>query len=561
MDHFVQDRLYSRLKRIYKERIKEQHLEQLGAMLEQHKQQHRSAEKWSEQDIVLITYGDSIIGEQKPLRLLKQFLDDYLSSLFTIIHILPYFPYSSDDGFSVIDFYQVNPDLGDWQDVQAISAHFDLMTDLVINHASSQGTWFQNFLKGEEPGSSFFILCDPEQDYSQVVRPRSLPLLSPYQTKNGEQFVWTTFSADQVDLNFNNPDVLLAMVKALLLYLEKGTKVIRLDAIAFLWKELGTSCLHLPQTHEVVKLLRDIMEYVKPSSILLTETNVPNKENLSYFGEGDEAHMVYQFSLPPLLFHALYSGNTQFLNQWAANDIPNVKGNMTYFNFTASHDGIGVRPLEGLLPDSEFDALLKGVKSMGGFISTRRKPDGSDVPYELNITYYDAMKTTLMGDDAFQTARFLLSQTVMMSMQGVPAFYIHSLLATPNDYEGLEQTGHNRTINRKKYTEKELNRLLTGNNEKKEVFDELLRRIHIRKNQKAFHPNADQYIIAVSDQVFVVQRQYKNELLYCLANFSAKEQRIPQSIVKTNRSSDLITKQCCVQDQLIILAPYQVVWL
>lgn len=567
MESTYEKKILNRLNNLYPDGVSEKLKKNLIRMQEDAKAEvsiDRTEEKWTEKDIVLITYGDSIKKEEElPLKTLKRFLDKFLKSKISIVHVLPFFPYSSDDGFSVIDFFQVDPELGHWNDIEDISENFQLMVDLVINHISSKSELFQQFLRGEEPGKDFFITCDPEKDYSSVVRPRSLPLLSPYQTADGEKFLWTTFSADQIDLNFKNPEVLIEMLRALLLYMQKGTKIIRLDAIAFLWKELGTNCLHLPQTHEVVKLIRDIMEYVNTSSVLLTETNVPNKENLSYFGDGDEAHMVYQFSLPPLLLYSIFSENTRYLNEWASKEIPDLEGDMTYFNFTASHDGIGVRPLEGLLPDNEFQELVEGVKSMGGLVNTRTKPDGSNSPYELNITYYDAMKCTANGEDKMQKERFLLSQTVMMSMQGVPAFYIHSLFATPNYYEGVERTKHNRTINRRKYNENEVQNILSGNGSQQKIFFELLRRIEIRKQQKPFHPNARQKIIMVSDKLFIIKRSVGEKCLYVIANFSSKSVAFDHSRIQSDnlQGIDLLSGNQCLQGKDIGLLPYQIMWI
>ncbi len=567
MESTYEKKILNRLNNLYPDGISEKLKENFIRMQEDAKAEvsiDRTGEKWTEKDIVLITYGDSIKKEgELPLKTLKRFLDKFLKSKFSIVHVLPFFPYSSDDGFSVIDFFQVDPELGDWSDIEGISENFQLMVDLVINHISSKSELFQQFLRGKEPGKDFFITCDPEKDYSAVVRPRSLPLLSPYQTADGEKFLWTTFSDDQIDLNFKNPEVLIEMLRALLLYMQKGTKIIRLDAIAFLWKELGTNCLHLPQTHEVVRLIRDIMEYVNSTSVLLTETNVPNKENLSYFGDGDEAHMVYQFSLPPLLLYSIFSENTKYLNEWASKEIPDLEGDMTYFNFTASHDGIGVRPLEGLLPDNEFQELVEGVKSMGGLVNTRTKPDGSNSPYELNITYYDAMKCTASGEDRMQKERFLLSQTVMMSMQGVPAFYVHSLFATSNYYEGVERTKHNRTINRRKYNENEVQNILSGNGLQQEIFFELLRRIEIRKQQALFHPNARQKIIMVSDKLFVIKRSVGEQCLYVIANFSSKSVAFDYSWIQTEdlQGIDLLSENQYLQGKDIELLPYQIMWI
>ncbi|MGB5736517.1 MAG: sugar phosphorylase, partial [Thiohalocapsa sp.] len=407
--------------------------------------------RWDQRDAVLICYGDMIraggidADGEPPLETLRRFLNERIGDALSAVHVLPFFPYSSDDGFSVIDYRAVDPELGSWHDIQKLGEDYRLMLDLVINHVSSQSHWFRAYCNGMAPERHYFIEVEPEADLSAVTRPRSSPLLRSVQTPYGKRWVWCTFSHDQVDVDFTNPDVLFEFLDILLFYVHNGAQIVRLDAIAYLWKEIGTSCVHLPQTHEVVKLLRDVLEMLQPGLVLLTETNVPHAENVSYFGAGDEAHMVYQFSLPPLLLHALSTGNAAYLTHWAANLAPPPAG-CTYFNFTASHDGIGVRPLEGLLPQDEFDALVAGVEQRGGLVSRRSNPDGSTTPYELNITYFDAVGVP--GDLAASVARFLCAQTIAMSLQGVPGIYFNSLLGASNNLAGVEQTGRARTINR-----------------------------------------------------------------------------------------------------------------
>jgi len=552
------DKLESRLRFIYKENYSAGILESLVNVLSSYKQTELGGSKWDEKDVVLITYGDSIKTDgEAPLQTLNSFLKKHLKEQLSVVHILPFFPYSSDDGFSVIDFREVNPELGEWEDVEALSETFDLMADLVINHASSKGEWFQNFLKQQGKGADFFITEDPGTDLSKVTRPRSTPLLTPYETTKGIKHVWTTFSADQVDLNFSNPAVLIEMMDVLLGYISKGARIIRLDAIAFLWKEIGTTCLHLAKTHEVVKLMRDVSSYIAPQTVILTETNVPNKENLSYFGDNDEAHMVYQFSLPPLLLHALHTGNASYLNTWAKS-LPNLVGEQTFFNFTASHDGIGVRPLEGLLPDEEKNTLVGNMQKFGGKVNYKSNPDGSTSPYELNITYFDALKGTAKGEDAFQVERFLASQTVMMSFAGVPAFYIHSFTGTHNYLEGVAETGQNRTINRRKWQFDELDILLTSETNHKKVFDSLRKLISIRKQQKAFHPNAAQEIIEPDAGLFTLKRQSTEQTLLLVANLTDKEQSFNLGEEYAPFSFDLISQQEITENNL---APYQCVWL
>ena len=351
------------------------------------------------------------------------------------------------------------PHTGSWEDVQRLGQHFDLMFDLVLNHVSQYSRWFQDYLVGQSPYDRFFIECDPSWELSRVTRPRSLPLLTKFSTSRGPRHLWTTFSPDQIDLNYGEPAVLLEMLSVLLEYVRRGARIIRLDAIAYLWKEVGTSCIHLPQTHEVVKLLRDVLQAVAPQTLLLTETNVPHRENVSYFGQGDEAHMVYQFSLPPLLLDAFAHQDARPISRWLSRLEPPPR-DATYFNFTASHDGIGVRPLEGLVTDERWDQLLQHVERQGGRISQRVNQDGSHSAYELNITYLDALGHPCYRDPADHARRFLASQAVMLGLQGIPGVYFHSLVGSPNDRQAVETTGHARRINRHKYLRSELDSCL-----------------------------------------------------------------------------------------------------
>ncbi len=557
-----QDKVRERLGFIYKKSISEDQIMLFLSLVEKNvSNAPNTSYRWSQEDIALITYGDSIIDEKEiPLQSLKAFLDKKLKGVINNVHILPFFPFSSDDGFSVIDFKQVNPDLGNWLNIKEISKEYRLMADLVINHASSKGEWFNNFLKGHGEGNDFFLKENPNTDLSLVTRPRNSPLLTEYKTASGIEHIWTTFSADQIDLNFANPEVLIAMFDVLIHYLKNGAKIIRLDAIAFLWKEIGTTCLHLPETHELVKLMRDIAELVCPGVIIITETNVPNIENLSYFGSNDEAHMVYQFSLPPLLLHALNTANGEYLSQWAQT-IPNLNKNCSFLNFTSSHDGIGVRPLEGLLPNSEKELLFKDIEKAGGLISMKTNTDGSSSPYELNITYFDAMKLTRKGADEYQNERFICSQTIMMTMKGIPAFYIHSLLASPNYKAGVEQTGRARTINREKLNKKELYYELDNDSNRKLVFNELVKLINTRKKHKAFHPSAYQIVFDYGNSFFVVYRKSENgEELLSISNLTSEKQSIKLNSNQKHLTTDIISrKEYSMSD--ITLRPYQTQWL
>jgi sucrose phosphorylase len=526
---------------------------------------------WDEQDVVLISYGDSITkqDEAASLRCLKDFTDTWLTNVFSIIHLLPIFPYTSDDGFSVADYRSIRSDLGNWEDVNALGDNFELMFDFVLNHCSRVSLYFADFRGDRDPYRDFFIYEDPNKDWSKVVRPRSSPLLTEIPTHDGLRHVWTTFSADQVDLNYRNPAVLLEMLDILFFYLTQGSRITRLDAIAFLWKEAGTNCLHLPQTHEVVKLMRDLVEHACPGAILLTETNVPHEENISYFGDGDEAQMVYQFSLPPLLLHAIHSSNTEYLYDWLKNLSPPPAG-CTYFNFTASHDGIGVWPLEGLLPDEELKQLLDDMRSSGAYVSTRRNTDGVDVPYEINVTYYDAFRNPGHQSAPWQVSRFLLSQTVALSLRGIPGIYLHSLLGTPNDHKRVEVTGMTRAINRHQWDIDELSALLEVNESSTSILmNEYTRRIKIRRDQAAFHPDAEQMVLDLDNELLGVMRVSENgQKIVALYNFTKTFRMVNNGVLRALLGSDmsqwvdLLSEQPIVLENGVLkLKPYACHWL
>lgn len=528
-----------------------------------------SGNKWDQSDVLMITYADSIKKAGKaPLKSLGEFMNRELKGTIKGVHILPFSPWSSDDGFSVIDYDAVEPSYGAWEDIEALSKDYKVMADLVINHCSSESKWFQNYLADRDPGRGYFLDGKGFQDLSQVVRPRSTPLLTSVKTMNGTREVWCTFSPDQVDLDFSNPEVLFEIIRVIRRYLKHGISFFRLDAIAFLWKKDGTSCVHLPETHEIIKLLRLVIESLEPSAVIITETNVPNRENLSYFGNENEAHLIYNFSLPPLLLHTLLSGNCKYLKSWMMSMPPARKGR-SYLNFLASHDGIGLRPAEGLLRVEERDDMIRTLQDFGGEISMRRMPDGELAPYEANISLYSALQGTIEnGSDEWQNARFLCAHTIMLALEGVPAIYIHSLLGTENDRQGFADTGRPRSINRKKWDADELAAALESPTaHHATIFTEMKRLIKIRTQQEAFHPNATQYTLHFGEKIFAFWRESpdRSQSLFALHNISDEPQSIPLvelNLIATEGWIDLFTDTRFEDPNAILeLAPYSCAWI
>lgn len=523
---------------------------------------------WSQQDVIMITYGDSLYrADERAMTTLHRFLNEQCDGVINGVHVLPFFPYSSDDGFAVSDYYAVRESVGEWQDIQRLSAEYRLMSDLVINHGSAESEWFQNFIKGEGQGHDYFFTASPGDDLSDVVRPRTSPLLREVQTSTGLKYVWCTFSHDQVDFDFRNPEVLKEFVNIVRFYLDQGVNIFRLDAVAFLWKEAGSRCLNLEQTHEVVRLLRVLIEHASPSAMIITETNIPSRENLSYFGNANEAHCVYNFSLPPLLLHALITGQNYYLKQWMMS-MPPAQDGTAFFNFIASHDGIGLRPVEGILPDSEVDLMIATMQDFGGHVSWRALDNGEKKPYEINIALFEALQGTVKGKDGLGEARFLCAHSIMLALEGIPGLYLHSLLGTRNDYERVKSTGHFRAINRHQWDYSELEQLLADETtHHHRVFNGIKRMIAIRAKQKAFHPNATQFTLHLGTQVFGFWRQSVDRIqnIFCLNNISAQPVTLSLSdlnLISTQDWSDLLSGER--YDDLqgsIELAPYQSVWL
>jgi len=454
---------------------------------------------------------------------------------------LPFFPYSSDEGFSVIDYKKVNPKLGRWEDIEKIGQDYRLMVDLVINHVSRESKWFKAFLKGDKNYKDYFIHFDKKVDTSSVFRPRTNPLLTKFKTKSGTKYVWTTFSNDQVDLNFKNPDVLIDMMEVLLFYVSKGVELIRLDAIAYLWKELGTSCVHHKKTHEVVKLMRDILDYVAPYAIIITETNVPPKENMSYFGNGhDEAQLIYKFLLPPLVLDAITRNDSSYL-QKAYKMFGSLDENSLFFNFLASHDGIGILGARKMMSSRDFNNLIKTIKNHNGLISYKAGINGKTMPYELNINYFDAINNPNKKTEVDkEVKRFIASQAIMILSKGIPGIYIHSLLGSRNFLQGVKRTGMKREINREKLQYKRTDREI--NNEKSirhKILTNYLNILNVRKNIGALDPYCEEKPIKSDKRLFITERKHKGKKIIVIVNVS--EDKI--LLKKYRNKVDLISKK------------------
>ena len=239
-----------------------------------------------------------------------------------------------------------------------------------------------------------------------------------------------------------------------------------------------------------------------------------------------------------------------------------------YFNFIASHDGIGLRPAEGLLSENELDNLVQTVQGFGGKISWRTTDNGEQKAYEMNIALYDALQGTVEGKDQWNFERFICAHAVMFALEGIPGIYIHSMLGTQNDYQKLANTHHNRSINRRRWHVDALEEALADKDlHHTKVLSTLKSLLDIRIKQSAFHPNATQFTLHLGLQLFGFWRQSKDrkQSIFCVSNISDQSVVLPLSelnLIITESWVELISnKEITEITQKMTLAPYQTVWI
>ena len=584
-----QGRILDRLKFLYGEKmalswmpeferiLRVHHAHKPAEMIEKEKD-YDPCERFCEKHIVLITYGDNVKGAgPTPLASLHHFVNTYYRGTVNTLHILPFFPYSSDRGFAVIDFRRVDANLGSWDDIRGKKRRYDLMFDAVINHCSSHSEMFQEFLNGNPLYKDFFISYDSPEELTEdqrrkIFRPRTSDILTRFETIHGPKYVWTTFSEDQVDLNYRNPAVLLQVIESILFYVRRGADILRLDAVTYIWAEPGTESIHLKQTQEIVKLLRDVVDCVASGVALVTETNVPHRDNVSYFGDGfDEAHMVYNFALPPLVLHAFYREDSSALTLWARGVAP-PSDRTVFLNILDTHDGIGLMGVKGILPEEDISYIVETARQRGALISYKMASDRKKEPYEINSTWWSAVNPG--GDEEgldLQVRRYLASRSIALVLQGVPGIYIHGALGSTNDHGAFEASGVKRDVNRGIIDTRDVEEALQDPGSKLSLLRMYgIGQVRARRQERSFHPRGGQRVLMLSTKVFAVFRSSPGGDEHILAITGVTGQTIEIGVrlkdlgVDRTQWKDLLSgRQWTTKGGILSLTiePYGVVWL
>ena len=435
--------------------------------------------------VQLITYVDRLSGGG--LRELQALLQGPLAGIFGGVHMLPFFhPIDgSDAGFDPIDHTRVDPRLGDWSDVGTLGLNFDLMGDLIVNHVSSESAAFKDFAArgSDSEFAGMFLTMDSvfpngarESELTRIYRPRpGLPFTFTTLGNGEKRLLWTTFTPQQVDIDVTHPRGAAYLEEILQRFKASGVNIIRLDAAGYAIKKAGTSCFMIPETYVFIGALS------KRAHELGIEALV---EIHSYYREQIEiakrVDRVYDFALPPLLLHALYTAEAAPLKAWLE-ICP--RNSITVLD---THDGIGVidvgadastgRP--GLLAPAAIDALVETMHARSGGQS--RKATGAAASnldlYQVNCTYYDA----LGGDDR----DYLIARALQFFAPGVPQVYYMGLLAQHNDMDLLEKSRVGRDINRHHFTAEEAREAV-----RRPVVQALLGLIRFRNAHPAFNGN------------------------------------------------------------------------
>lgn len=459
-------------------------------------------------EAMLITYADSM---GRNLKELNEVLDKHLQGVVGGVHLLPFYPSSGDRGFAPMDYTKVDPAFGDWAEIEEMSQKFYMMYDFMINHISQQSPYFQDFLekKDESQYKDLFIRykdfwpngepTEVDVDLIYKRKPRA-PYVEVTFKDGSKEKVWCTFDEQQIDLDVTTETTKKFVKDNLTFLAEKGASIIRLDAFAYANKKIGTNCFFVePDIWEMLNLSKELVE---PYGVtVLPEIHEHYSIQLKI---ADQDYYVYDFALPMLVLHALYSGKVNRLAHWL--EICPRK----QFTTLDTHDGIGVVDVKDLMTDEEAEMTRESLYSQGANVKKKYSSaayNNLDI-YQINCTYYSAL-----GND---DQAYLLARAIQCFAPGIPQIYYVGLFAGENDIELLESTKEGRNINRHYYTKDEIDAEV-----QRPVVQKLFELLKFRNSCPAF--NGQISIEQVSENELKITWEYENSVAKLEANLLTKE--------------------------------------
>ena len=466
-----------------------------------------------ENKCMLITYSDSMGNHLKDLQTV---LDLYFSKAIGGVHILPFFPSSGDRGFAPMDYHKVEPEFGDWKDIEALSENYYLMFDYMINHISAQSEYYKDFVQNKDASKykdlfirfkDFWEQGEPTPEQVDVIykrKPRA-PYTIAYFADGTSEKVWCTFDEEQIDINCKSETAKEFIKDNLTTLCEHGASLIRLDAFAYATKKAGSSCFFIEP--DVWDFLKECEQIVEPyGAQLLPEIHEHYSMQLR---SAQKDYYVYDFALPFLLLHAIYYKEVKYLKNWL--EICPRK----QFTTLDTHDGIGVVDVKDLLPEEEIEKTKEDIFKFGANVKkiyNTAAYNNLDI-YQVNCSYFSALGD---NEDAY-----LFARAIQFFAPGIPQVYYVGLLAGKNDLQLLEETKIGRNINRHYYSLEEIKEQVQTS-----VVQKLIKLMEFRNIHPSF---AGEFEIEQKESTLHIIRTYGEDKSELWADFKTLDLRIQYS--------------------------------
>ena len=513
----------------------------------------------------------------------------------TYLHLMPLFESpegNSDGGYAVSSYRRVNPRLGTIEELVELAREFhehgiSLVLDFVFNHTSDEHEWARRAQAGDYEYERFYFLF-PDRTMPDAYE-RTLREIFPSSRRGSftwrediHKWVWTTFNSFQWDLNYSNPAVFRAMTEEMLFIANSGVEILRLDAVAFIWKQLGTNCENRPESHQIIQAFNSITRIAAPAMLFKSEAIVHPDYVMSYISPR-ECQLSYNPLLMALLWEALATREVKLLDQSMRNRF-RLPQDTAWVNYLRSHDDIGWTfddndaRWEWIDPSGHRSFLNQFYtgRFAGSFargVSFQENPVTGDARISGTLASLAGLEQAIQSGDEQQIElavhRILLLYSIILSIGGIPLIYLGDEFGMLNEYSfasDMYKVDDSRWVHRPKadwaWREKEEKDPRSPHGL---IFAELVRLIALRKQQPAIYGNETEFVETGNAHLFGYVRSAGGQRLFITANFSEHPQEMDADQLRVYgpgfNFTDMITSQTIIADQPLQMKPYQCMWL